>query len=326
MMKKLFVFGFVAMLAVTCKKEESTAPVVEDPSFKTYLDRFLTEAKARGVNPDVSLLRIIYSDTLNYYCGYGVQSAHQVQISTRAGCWPQLSDTDKEILMFHELGHAVLGRLHDNTKLPNGDYKTMMFGGSQFGLYTEETPERRKYYLDELFNPSTPAPSWSAEKTTPTVLFSDTINVAQNKWDFVQRAGSAQTGVVTAEQFVSLGHSLKIYSPSVTTFSYWAYLISPPPSIKQGDRLVLSAKVRVQGVSGGSGAIVAFRGDSDSKTLFFKTTQGVVPILGTADFTEYKVELPYYVDATTRIIIYLIMDSNALGTAYFDDVTFTKYE
>ncbi|MBS1508751.1 MAG: hypothetical protein JSS79_19095 [Bacteroidetes bacterium] len=325
-MKNKLPFVLLVILAVTCKKEESTAPVFEDPTFKTYLDRFVSEANARGFNPDVSLLRIIYSDTLNYYCGYGVQVAHQVQISTRATCWAQLSDTDKEILMFHELGHAVLGRNHDNAKLANGDYKTMMFAGSQFGLYVPETPERRKYYLDELFNPSTPPPSWGNIKTTPTIVFSDTINYASNKWDFVQRAGSYQTGVLSAEKFVTAGHSLKMNSPSVSAFSYWAYLIAPPPDIKEGDRLVLSVKVRLEGVSGGNGVIVAFRGDSDSRTLYLQTTQGSVPILGTADFTEYRVELPYYINATSRIIIYLMMDGPSQGTAYFDDITLIKYE
>jgi hypothetical protein len=33
----------------------------------------------------------------------------------------------KEILMFHELGHAILRRSHDQSVLPNGDYASIMY-------------------------------------------------------------------------------------------------------------------------------------------------------------------------------------------------------
>lgn len=56
---------------------------------------------------------------------------------------------------------------------------------STFYLYTETTPERRKYYLDELFNRSTPPPEWAAVKTKPTIIFKDTIQTASSLWKFV---------------------------------------------------------------------------------------------------------------------------------------------
>ncbi len=65
--------------------------------------------------------------------------------------------------MFHELGHAILGRWHQNEQLSNGDFKTMMFARNQFGLYNEFTPERRAYCLNDLFNPETPAPIWAPD-------------------------------------------------------------------------------------------------------------------------------------------------------------------
>lgn len=331
MIKKFYSFIILLLVVVTCKKEESVGPVsvgpvADDPTFRTYINRFVSEASSRGISVDVRNLKVIYSDTLNYYCGWGDPNARQVQISSRVSCWLQQTDMNREILLFHEMGHAILGRSHDNTKLPNGDYKSIMFGGTQFNLYTQDTPERRKYYLDELFNPATSLPSWGGAKTVATVLFADSINAASNSWKFIQRSSSSQTGVVTTEQYVSVGHSLKMISPNLSTFSYWGYSLAPPQDLKQGDRLVLSVKVRAIGLTTGSGAIVAMRGDATSYSVFFTTTQGITPIRGTSDFVEFQVALNYYVTATSVIYFFLMIDGNSVGTAYFDDVTLTKYE
>ena len=170
--------------------------------FQIYIDRFVSEAATRGIKIDISGLNVSYSDTLKFYCGYGVWSTRTVQISSRPGCWSQQTDLNKEILFFHEMGHAILVRFHDNTKLPNGDFKTMMFGGNQFSLYSADTPERRKYYLDELFNSSTPAPSWSSLKVSPTIILDDSINFNSKMWRYEQTYGSNQTGKINSSWYV----------------------------------------------------------------------------------------------------------------------------
>ena len=152
-----FVFISLLYLLTTCTDETKpmstpTPGTIASSDFQIYVDRFVSEAAKRGIKIDISRLNVVYSDTLKFYCGYGVSSTRTVQISNRPGCWSEQTDFNKEILLFHEMGHAILLRNHDNTKLPNGDFKTMMFGGNQFSLYSEDTPERRKYYLDELFN------------------------------------------------------------------------------------------------------------------------------------------------------------------------------
>ena len=305
-----------------CKQNESLAPAEIQDDFKVYVDRFISEGAQRGVKVDLSGYKISYGDTLKYFCGYGFYDKKQVII--RFDCWKLLNDLDKEILLFHELGHAFLGRFHNNDLLENGDYKTMMFDGSQFGVYSEYTPEKRKYYLDELFKSSTVAPTWSSQKTKPTIIFQDSINAKSNNWEFINTLNSNQIGQLNSTIYSSAGNSLSIQATSPSAFSYWVRSFVPQ-AIKQSTKLTLTVKIKVDKVTDG-GIYIAIRGDNDTKSLFFNTTQGRKKIIGTTDFLEYSVDVPYFIDATKKVYVLLIMDGQATGTVYFDDVTLTKYE
>ena len=62
--------------------------------------------------------------------------------------------------MFHELGHAFLSRGHDNGKLPKGGWKSLMSTGMLDYYAVDSLSYKRNYYLDELFDISTPSPWW----------------------------------------------------------------------------------------------------------------------------------------------------------------------
>jgi hypothetical protein len=318
--KFLSLLFFFFLLFFSCQKESDSIQKI-DPPFQEYIDRFAKEASSRGVNVNLQSLVVTFSDTLQNYCGYGVSNS--VQISSRVNCWQNQTDANKEILMFHELGHAILHRSHDNSILSNGDYKTMMLDGNQFSLYSEDTPERRKYYLDELFNASTPPPSWASQKTISTVLINDTINKNSTNWKFVLRSGSSQLGEISTA-VPSRGSSLKISTSTPSTFSYWYYEFTPT-GIKQSAKLILKVNIRLEQVAEG-GVYFALKGDGDTKSMFFVTTQYVRKIVGTTDFIEYNLDLPYYIDKTKKIYIFLSMDDKATGTAYFDDISLVKWE
>jgi hypothetical protein len=311
-----------------CEKKEPPQPQsLVGSDFKVYVDRFKSEAASRGYKIDDTQLSVAYSDTMNYYCGYGIFNTKQVLISNaHASCWQTQNDLDKEKLMFHELGHALLGRVHDNSKLPNGDYKSMMCGGSVFNIlftvYNEDTPEKRKYYLDELFNPAIPLPSWSAEKTTPTIIFRDTLSTASDSW--LYKSSGSQQGEISNSVFLSPSTSLEIISSASTTFSYW-YTTIDPQGINQSDKLVLTVNIKLRNITEG-GVYFALRGDTDARMNFFSTTQGVTSITGTSDFTEYNVTAPYFISTTKKIYIFLMLNGQATGTVNFDDITLTKYE
>jgi hypothetical protein len=322
----LFLISALIFIFNGCKQNSDPAPTpaeIQD-DFKIYVDRFITEGSLRGKKVDLSGYKVSYGDTLKYYCGYSSYDKKQVII--KSDCWKNVSDLDKEILMFHELGHAYLGRIHNNVLLDNGDYKTMMFNGNQFGLYSENTPEKRKYYLDELFNSSTISPTWATQKNKPIIIFQDSISAKSNNWQYINTLNSTQIGELNSSIYSSAGNSLSIRATisSPSTFSFWVRSFVPQ-GIKQTSKLTLTVKIKLDKVTEG-GVAIALRGNDDTKTTFFNSTQGSKKIIGTTGFVEYSVDVPYYIDVTKKVYAFLIMDGQATGTVYFDDITLTNYE
>ncbi|WP_027075396.1 hypothetical protein [Maribacter antarcticus] len=225
--------------------------------------------------------------------------------------------------MFHELGHAALERGHNNTLLPNGDYKTMMINGLLFGLYSKDTPEKRAYYLDELLDSSTPIPSWAFAKVNPTVIFNDSINSTDTNWEYSNTTNSTHSSEINSTIFSTPGSSLKISAKEPSAFSFWRYRFSPE-GLNQGSRLTMEVSVRLENVTN-DGISIAMRGDSDTDMVFFNTTQGTTTINGTSPFTTYTVETPYYVETVDTINLFLILAGNSTGTVYFDDIKITSY-
>jgi len=310
------------LLAIACSKDDDASIPSE---FSGYVKRFVAEGQARGTatnTHDLSVTFVSESD-LPGYCGQGLVDPPRVQIKNSDNCWNKRSDMDKETLLFHELGHAVLGRLHINDTLPNGDYKSMMFGGNQFNVYNSHTPEKRQYYLDELFNQSTSAPGWSNAKTKPVEILRDSI-AASNSWFFDNTGEPEDKGTLSTAFSASKGHALSISSASTASsgFSSWSYRITPS-EIPVGSKLVLKLKVKLNEVAG-NGVCVALRGDTSSENAFFVTTEGNQRISGTQEFKEYSVKLNYYPQDVSAIWIFLIMDTST-GTAYFDDISLVNY-
>lgn len=161
------------LFAAGCKKKEFT-PVYDVPSeFQPYIDTFVKEAALRQHPMLINNLIIRFDSSLTpLVCAASnvVSSQNNVQkiisINAAKTCWQ--NSTQLETMLFHELGHCVLGRQHDTKLLPNGAPKSIMclndialyspciyaLGDSCNKLY------RRTYYLDELFNPATPVPDW----------------------------------------------------------------------------------------------------------------------------------------------------------------------
>lgn len=81
--------------------------------------------------------------------GLTKHNKHMILLDTTSGQW----NTDKNVLIYHELGHYLLGRGHDS----KGDTiisnivtpKSVMNINVQFRINTDEQLE---YYMNELFN------------------------------------------------------------------------------------------------------------------------------------------------------------------------------
>ncbi len=154
---------FIVMLVVGCQ-QEPVAPVMKEPNpLLGFLESFLLEAKNRGIEIDTTGLILELGGPVRIgACGIGRPRSPGrppiVRICEVCACWRE-DIYFKNELLFHEFGHALLSRLHDNNILPSGAKKSIMSQniGGVFGL--NET--KLKYYIDELFDPATPVPDWA---------------------------------------------------------------------------------------------------------------------------------------------------------------------
>ena len=165
----------VFVFALACVKNKNFVPVYRvPPEFQPYVDTFIKEAANRGHSITITNLIMQYDTTSeDSLCGScnSVSSNPSIQkiinINPNFLCWD--NNVELETLIFHELGHCILGRNHTTARLPNGDFKSIMtphnlmlyspciypIGGQSCDNYFKRT-----YYLDELFNPDTPVPAW----------------------------------------------------------------------------------------------------------------------------------------------------------------------
>lgn len=159
------------------KEEETVTPAEARQEIDALLARFVAEAEARGrtsvfgkeTGAVVATVQVLVTEVIDparpSTCGFGSwsETAPRIQIAISKRCWGDLAAEDREALVFHELGHAVLARQHDDRRLPNGSWHSMMTPGSLRYLYSGGNLERRSYYLDELFDSNTPPPAWGEE-------------------------------------------------------------------------------------------------------------------------------------------------------------------
>jgi len=159
--------ALIVLFLSSCKESDYRV----NSAFADYLQRFEDEGATRGHTFDFksSGLVIEFGNLDNDVAGL-THYENPIRIQIDKTYWDDISKTAgadmmKEDLIFHELGHGVLGRKHLNTTLENGDWKSIMCGGDKVNNRSwniNYRGERRKYYLDELFDESTVAPDFSS--------------------------------------------------------------------------------------------------------------------------------------------------------------------
>jgi len=162
---------FLLLLLASCREE--VEPVVSDKAFDGYLQRFIEEGRQRGYPLDLDETDIVFKfatlPTLQTGICRPQKRPRHIYINSKY--WGLASEWEREAIVFHELGHCVLGRVHHNEKLPNGECASLM-DGKENGFSCVNNlvcPRWRAYYYDELFDPETPLPDWypSPENTRP---------------------------------------------------------------------------------------------------------------------------------------------------------------
>jgi len=154
-MKLLLVL--IAFVALSCSE-----PALIPNEVRSHVLKFENEAAKRGyfitVEVDIFLG--------HYETSFYDPNKNAIFIDTASENYKKT----REELITHELGHAVLNRDHDFSKLPNLCYKSVMgnFSNRMYsGWSSAETSFREKYYYDELFNPSVSTPDWAISHIGP---------------------------------------------------------------------------------------------------------------------------------------------------------------
>jgi len=193
-MKRLAPFIILLILAFNaCKKEEvkeipirspgfSPVTPVIDPELAPYIDSFKEEATKRGLNlPFTHLEAYIVENIANFsenVCGvgwYDYYITREPRIEIKESCWKNLSVEERKVLVFHELGHAILERGHLDSRLHNGSgAKSIMCSSSCRGLsmFYDDWP-LNDYYMDELFNVSTLSPDFIKKDNIVRTVFEE---------------------------------------------------------------------------------------------------------------------------------------------------------
>ncbi len=139
------------------------------PQVQPYLMAFEQEAFNRGVNIELSALKVTFDTALSRYSG-NIYPMQPNAVAARKSFWsPPLiildttllwwkNEITREKVIFHELGHCILNREHKDELLPNGEGVSILNTYNNLTRYTSQT---KAYYLDELFDPKTPPPAWA---------------------------------------------------------------------------------------------------------------------------------------------------------------------
>ncbi len=331
----LLLLIFVAL--ISCDPKEDPIPEPEPfPSLSIYKDLFLAEARARGYELDMSGLDLQYvggkitpGDGIEY-CGYGWSNfpptgRRQVFISRDASCgYANYTDIRREIFVFHEIGHAFLNLKHDNSFLCDGRPLSLMNEFVHRYDYYEDTPENKKYYLDELFD--RPAAEeecirYAKDYSVSPVFFSLQDN--NQGWIFSNSQGSFAGERVTSSTPNALVIS-SVPGRTSTTTGYW-YSQIENPNIPQDAKVTLRTKVYSEGLTG-PGVSIALRvyehtlfetGSQTLETNVLSTENE--PVSGILDGHILEISIPNFTRKTTLFIPFAVMMPGTEGAARFED-------
>lgn len=147
--------SYVVMGVLHKKLGVKTGLVIVDQELRPYLDKFVEEGEKRGKQIVVSDLLVIFGETRSEaepnrigYCA----STYPKSIVIDRKVFNELDIGGREMLMFHEFGHCILDRGHDEgcyiDEYPCKFPTSVMYPSVVSTYYLKN----RELYLDELFS------------------------------------------------------------------------------------------------------------------------------------------------------------------------------
>lgn len=161
-MKKLL-FLLIAVVFVSCKKESQDEHIDTFPEeVRDNVRAFLKAGSDREHKLDIRKIKHIYmSRHLKKIGGCDVDAYYSDEYKS---IFIDTSTFDyknnAEVIIFHELGHGLLNREHKNELFSDGVNPVSIMHISPTVEINGAWAFRKPYYFDELFNQSTPYPSW----------------------------------------------------------------------------------------------------------------------------------------------------------------------
>lgn len=150
----LFTFVGISFLVLSaCEPEIVVIPVVDTP-LQAYFERFIVEAAVRGLDVTYATSQVdatisdIAEPNVIGQCSWN--QTHKHSITLDENYWSKANDLQREFVVFHELGHCVLGLDHVDNSDANGNCTSIMTSGTGDCrvLYTNNNRGRM---LDDLF-------------------------------------------------------------------------------------------------------------------------------------------------------------------------------
>lgn len=119
-----------------------------DSELQPYYDSFMSDASTKGVSPDYSYtlnMKFVYHNRHDYIGISAVNNQNNIaDILIKRHRWDTLTNTEKKITIYHELGHVLLHRAHQDHNL------SIMNTGS---VTESEYLANESQLIDELFKP-----------------------------------------------------------------------------------------------------------------------------------------------------------------------------
>jgi len=149
-------FVFIAMTITSCAPHHGAQ--LQITGFETQVSAFQEASCQQGHCIQITDLIIEFNPSLpnsseDGRCTTFTNGTPIIDISPIY--WNSVNDQGKEALLFHELGHCVLGRVHRNDTQPDGVPNSIMYYSA--GVYYYNTQDyifyqnNRQEYITELF-------------------------------------------------------------------------------------------------------------------------------------------------------------------------------
>jgi hypothetical protein len=259
------------------------------------------------------------------FCGYGYTDydgfgTRRIEIVKNRNCWDDQSDVFKEILVFHEIGHAILGRPHIWNSLPDGSEVSLMCGDqfcNPFGVYNRYQEYKRDYYIDELLGVHEGIPDWAYAKNE-IIPFSTEIFESKN-WN--KGNGANYFINVVANDNGNTTIDANINTPiTVPARKGIEYKLVDNKECDNYRFLADAAFKNVRGFLSPYIEIEAFRSENSNEIIHFDRSYFNTPMKGTGTRMDVTVELPCIAEEMDRLRCYV-----AFPEGYEGEISFSNF-